>query len=150
MSKRLSKKSTWLRRKQRDGLTALEFALISPAFFILLFAAIEFCRLNMIRNLTQDAAYFAARHAMVPGATEQEAIDEANRILAYMNTQNANVVINGGAGLDDDSDTVAVTITVPVSDNSILIPQFTSEIEFTATATMRTERYDGYYDPFSS
>ena len=133
----------------REGLAALEFALVAPAFFIVVFASIEFCRLNMIRNLTQDAAYFAARHAMVPGATSAEAIDEANRILGFMNTQGATVVVNENEELENDSNIVSVTITVPINENSFLIPNFTEDIEFTATATLRTERYDGYYDPFS-
>ena len=146
------KKSGSMMRRigNREGLAALEFALVAPAFFIVVFASIEFCRLNMIRNLTQDAAYFAARHAMVPGATSAEAIDEANRILGFMNTQGATVIVNENEELEDDSNIVSVTITVPINENSFLIPNFTEDIEFTATATLRTERYDGYYDPFSS
>lgn len=115
----------------------------------MIFASIEFSRLSMIRNLTQDAAYFAARHAMVPGATSAEAIDEANRILGFMNTKGAVININENEELDDDTNLVSVTITVPVAENSFLIPKFTNDIEFSATATMRTERYDGYYDPFT-
>ena len=133
----------------REGLATLEFALVAPAFFIVVFASIEFSRLNMIRNLTQDAAYFAARYAMVPGATADEAEAEANRILSFMNTQGAEVVINGNSEIDDDAEEVSVTITVPIAQNSFLIPNFTEGIEFTSTATMRTERYDGYYDPLN-
>ncbi len=134
---------------QRTGAAAVEFAMVAPIFFLVVFICIEFVRLNMIRNLTQDAAYFAARSAMVPGATADEAIAEANRILGFMNTQGANVVVNEDASgeLNDDSTEISVTITVPMDQNSFLIPQFTGEITFTSTATMRTERYDGFYDP---
>lgn len=143
------KKTLFKRIGNREGLATLEFALVAPAFFIMIFASIEFSRLSMIRNLTQDAAYFAARHAMVPGATSAEAIDEANRILGFMNTKGAVISINENEELDDDTNLVSVTITVPVAENSFLIPKFTNDIEFSATATMRTERYDGYYDPFT-
>lgn len=141
------------RLRDRKGMTTVEFALVGPAFFLVVFASIEFCRLSMIRNLTQDAAYFAARSAMVPGATASEAIAEANRILGYLNTKEATVSINGddsgNGGLDDDTDEIAVTISVPVAANSLLVPKFTGDITFEATAVLRTERYDGYYDPFA-
>ena len=140
-----SRKSPMKRLARRDGVTIVEMAFVGPVFFVMIFASIEFCRLNMIRNLTQDAAYFAARDAMVPGATAAEATAEANRILAYLNTKEAEVVVND---ITDDSDEVSVTISVPVAANSYLIPQFVSDLTFTATATMRTERYDGYYDPY--
>lgn len=135
-------------RCDRRGATIVEFALVAPIFLLLIFICFEFCRVNMIRNLVQDAAYFAARHAMVPGATEQEAVDEANRILGLMNTRDAAIVINGGNGLDDDSETVSVSITVPMDKNSLIVPKFTGDMDFSSTATMRTERYDGFYDPF--
>ncbi len=135
--------------RARQGMTTVEFAFVAPAFFLFVFVSFEFCRLNMIRNLTQDAAYFAARHCMVPGATSPEAIDKANEILGYMNTEGATVIINENEDITDDSDIVSVTVTVPVADNSLLVPKFTGDITFSATATLKTERYDGFYDPFS-
>ena len=77
-----------------------------------------------------------------------QAIAEANRILGFMNTQGATVIVNEESGeLDDDSSEISITITVPLNQNSFLVPQFTGDIEFSSTATMRTERYDGFYDP---
>jgi Flp pilus assembly protein TadG len=136
-----------LRSRTRIGAAAVEFALVAPVFIVIVFICIEFCRLNMIRNLTNDAAYFAARNAMVPGATADEAIAAANEVLGYMNTQGATVIINEEAGLNEDSEVVSVTVNVPVSENSFLVPQFTGDMTISATATMRTERYDGFYDP---
>ena len=49
--------SMFRRLRDRKGMTTVEFALVGPAFFLVVFASIEFCRLSMIRNLTQDAAY---------------------------------------------------------------------------------------------
>ena len=131
---------------KRTGAVLVEFALVAPVFLLILFICIEFCRLNMIRNLTQDAAYFATRHCMVPGATAQEAEDEANRILGGMGTRGAVIVINDGAGLDEDSPEVKVQITVPVVENALFAPKFTGNINFSAVTSMKTERYDGFYD----
>ncbi|MFN3189313.1 MAG: TadE/TadG family type IV pilus assembly protein [Aureliella sp.] len=142
-SKRLAK------RENRTGAVLVEFALVVPVFVLMLVTCIEFCRLNMIRNLMNDAAYYASRHCIVPGATEAEATAEANRILAAMGTQGANISINNGAGLDENSPTVSVRITVPVSQNVLLASQFTGNLTLETEATMKTERYDGFYDASS-
>lgn len=134
------------RCSDRRGATLVEFALVVPIFIVLLFACLEFARLNMIRNLVQDAAYFACRNCFVPGATEQEAIDEANRILNAMGTAGAAVTINGGAGLSDSDNDITVRISVPMSQNSLIISKFTDQMDMVAECTMKTERYDGFYD----
>ena len=115
--------------------------------FTLIFTSVEFSRLNLIRNLAQDAAYFAARNSMVPGATADEATAVANEILGYMNTQNASISINNGLGVTTASDEITVTVTVPIADNAFFISSFADNANIVATATMRTERYDGYYNP---
>ena len=99
----------------------------------------------MMRSLTQDAAYYAARTAMVPGATQAEAEAEARRVLSFLGTDSAQVTVSA---LDEDSDFVEVQVTVPLDENTLLFPQFTGGMTFESTARMRTERYDGFYDPF--
>ena len=137
-------------RVSRDGANLTEMALIFPFFLLLVFSCLEFARLSMMRNLTQDAAYYAARTAMVPGASVEEAEAEAERILSFLGTDSANVTINGSSGgtLDDDSDVIEVTVVVPLDQNTLLFPQFTQGMTFESTARMRTERYDGFYDPY--
>lgn len=134
-------------RGRRNGAALVEFAIVVPVFTLLLFTCIEFARLNMIRNLMQDAAYYASRHCIVPGATEEEALAEARRILNAMGTRGATVVINDGNGLDENSAAVKVRITVPIAENALLTSRFTNHIVLTSESVMRTERYDGYYDP---
>ena len=134
-------------KKSRAGASLVEFALVLPVFILMLFICIEFARLNMIRNLAQDAAYYASRHCIVPGATEAEAIAEAQRILNSMGTRGATIVINDGQGLDENSASVKVQITVPLAANALLTSRFTNDIVLTSESVMRTERYDGYYDP---
>lgn len=133
--------------KARRGATCVEFALVVQVLFVLVFGAIEFSRLNMIRNLAQDAAYFAARDSMVPGATSDEATAVAEQILGFMNTQGAQVIVNGGQGVTQASTEINVTVTVPIAENSLFVSSFMGDRTINASATMRTERYDGYYDP---
>ena len=132
----------------REGTTMVEYALIMPFFIMLCVACLEFARLSMMRNLAQDAAYYAARTAMVPGASVDEAQAEANRILAYLGTSNATVTINDGNPLDDDTQVIEVTVTVPLDENTLMFPVFAEGMTFESSARMRTERYDGFYDPY--
>lgn len=131
--------------KHRKGAALVEFAIVVPVFMMAVFTCIEFCRLNMIRNLAQDAAYYATRNCMVHGATVAEAKAEVNRILSGMGTLGAQVSVNGGRGLDLNSRDITVTVTVPISENALFAPQFTGDVDIVATTTMRTERYDGFY-----
>ena len=136
-----------LRHSDRRGATSVEFAICAQVIFVLIFGMIEFSRLNMMRNLAQDAAYYAARKAMVPGATVGEATATANQILGYLGTQSAAIVINDGGALDENSDEIKVKITIPMQDNALFTGGLLGGMDIVATATMRTERYDGYYQP---
>jgi Flp pilus assembly protein TadG len=62
-----------LNRNHRRGATAVEFALTAPIFFVFLLSAFEFGWLNVIRHTADNAAYEAARAAIVPGATVADA-----------------------------------------------------------------------------
>jgi Flp pilus assembly protein TadG len=123
----------------RTGATVVEFAIVAPIFFLIMLASFEFSRLNVIRHTADNAAYEAARHAMVPGATADEAINRANSILRTVGAQGANVTINPPT-LGPDVDSVNVRIDVPMSLNGWVVPKFTSGKTLTAQSTLRTER----------
>jgi Flp pilus assembly protein TadG len=129
-----------LRHAARRGATTVEFAIAAPVFLLMVFSCIEFCRLNMIRNLAQDAAYFAARECMVPGATVAEAESVVNRMLGSLGTRGVKIDVNGGAGLNDSSDRIRVVVRVPIGQNALVAPRFTKQLEFVGESTFRTER----------
>lgn len=134
------------KRNRRRGATAVEFAIVAPVFFMTVFTCIEFTRLSMIRNMVQEASYFAARDAMVPGATEAECKASAERILSRLGGKSTRVIINDGNGLDDQSDTVSVTVSVPLSDSLLFFPFATEGMAISSKTTMKTERYSGQLD----
>ncbi len=80
-------------RTGRRGATAVEFAITAPVFFLFLLAAFEFGWLNVMRHTADNAAYEAARAAMVPGATAAEATAKANTILQIVGARGAKVSI---------------------------------------------------------
>ncbi|MDM4016188.1 TadE/TadG family type IV pilus assembly protein [Roseiconus lacunae] len=120
----------------------VEFAIIANIFFVLVFTCMEFARMNMIRNLSQDAAYFAARHAIVPGATAAEAEAAAAEVMDMMTTTGYSVEVNE---LNEDSPVVEVTVKVDFNQIALFAPLFLPNATIESTAQMKTERYDGYY-----
>lgn len=139
-----------VRKSERRGATAVEFAVIAQVLFACVFAAFEFSRLHVMRNLAQDAAYFSARDAMVPGATDSEAKAHAQEILDLIGTKGAQIIINDENPINDESKEVRVRIRIPVKENAIFVTGFIPHHKYIETsATMRTERYNGYFDPSS-
>ncbi|MEM0925424.1 MAG: TadE family protein [Planctomycetota bacterium] len=130
------------RRRDRLGAAAVEFAICANIFFVLIFTCMEFARMNMIRNLSQDAAYFAARHAMVPGATAQEAEDKAAEVMGMMTNSGFEVEVSE---LDQDSESLEVTVTVNFDEVALFAPLFLPSKTIASTARVYTERYDGFF-----
>jgi Flp pilus assembly protein TadG len=123
----------------RRGATAVEFALTAPVFFLLLLAAFEFGWLNVIRHTADNAAYEAARTAMVPGATVAEAKAKANNLLGIVGARSATITVTPSE-LTPDSDEVTVAIDIPMNKNGLIVPRFTSAKTLHCSSTLRTER----------
>jgi len=142
-----AKRHHWLARRHRGqdraGASVVEFAIVANILLLMVLTCMEFARMNMVRNLAQDAAYFAARHAIVPGATEQEAIDEAERIMSSMVTNGYSVNVTP---LNSDETDIRVTVDVDLSQVALFAPYFLPNTNISTVAHMRTERYDGFYE----
>lgn len=130
------------RSGKRLGAAAVEFAIVANIMLVMTFTCMEFARMNMVRNLAQDAAYFAARHAIVPGATSAEAIAEADRIMSSMITNGYTVAVSD---LDADALFVNVTVSVDLAEVAFFAPFFLPNTTIETVARIRTERYDGFF-----
>jgi Flp pilus assembly protein TadG len=135
----LSKSRRQQRCDERRGATVVEFALASPIFVLFLMASFEFGWLNVLRHTASNAAYEAARYAMVPGATAAEATNRAKSILKIIGARNAKVTVIP-AVLTSTTDEVTVTVDVPMKDNALVVPKFTKKTTLHGSATLRTER----------
>ena len=123
----------------RRGAAAVEFALTAPVFFLFLLAAFEFGWLNVIRHTADNAAYEAARTAMVPGATAAEARAKANSLLNIVGARAAQITVTP-ATLTPESDQVTVEIDIPMNRNGLIVPRFTRNKTIHSSSTLRTER----------
>ena len=120
---------------RRTGATAVEFAIVAPIFYTLVIASLEFGRLNIIRHTADQAAYEAARFAMVPGATAAEAKSKAESMLKIVGARDSKITIVGPT-----DDKVTVTVDVPLNTNGWIAPKFTKNKTIHATSTLKTER----------
>lgn len=140
----------------RQGASAVEFAIVGPVMFLIIFASLEIIRLGMMQGIAEDAAYEAARYVMVPGAIKAEGVAEANRLLAVMGTQNANVVVEAydadglQSEISDFTRRVTVRIDIPIADNGLMASMYAGDRMISSTATLTFESYEGYYDGSSS
>jgi Flp pilus assembly protein TadG len=133
------RQTTLNHRTCRRGATAVEFALAAPVFFLFLLAAFEFGWLNVIRHTADNAAYEAARTAMVPGATAAEATAKANNLLNIVGARSAQITVTP-ATVTPETDQVTVTIDIPMNKNGLVVPRFTSATTIHSSSTLRTER----------
>ncbi len=127
------------RHLRRQGVTAVEFAVTAPVFFLFLLAAFEFGWFNVIRHTADNAAYEAARIAMVPGATAAEAVATAQGLLNVIGTRGTRTTVTP-ATLTADTDEITVTIEVPMDRNGLIVPRFTKSKTLRSSSTLRTER----------
>jgi len=124
---------------RRRGATVVEFAIVAPFFFLLIVALLEVSRLNVIRHTADNAAYEAARHTMVPGATASEAVDKAVSVLNVVGTRGAEVSVVPPV-LGPNVEEVTVNVRLPMDQNGWVVPRFTKSSVIEAQSTLMTER----------
>lgn len=127
-------------RDERHGAALVEFALVGPLLFLFMLASLEFSHLTTLRNTANNAAYEAARVAVVPGATSSEADREARRILGVVGVRNYDLQVSD---VNPGSNEVTVTINIPYANNALSVPLFLKNSHIRSQSTLRTERYSG-------
>tara|TARA_R110002049_G_scaffold2750_2_gene21630 strand:+ start:482152 stop:482589 length:438 start_codon:yes stop_codon:yes gene_type:complete len=112
-------------RNQRDrqGAVAVEFAIAISILLMLVFASIEFVRLNMLRHSVEQASYQAARKGIITGAKVNNVKQEAQNHLALLNVNNATVTVTPN-NIKDDTQIIQVNVSVPVTGNSWVAPVY--------------------------
>jgi Flp pilus assembly protein TadG len=129
------------KQNHRRGAAVVEFAVTAPIFFLFLLASFEFGWMNVLRHTADNAAYEAARAAMVPGGTAADATAKANSILKIVRARNAKVTVTPSV-ITTSTKSVTVDVDVPMSSNALVLPRFTSKTILHSESTLRTERPD--------
>jgi len=134
------------RRGDRFGAVVVEVAFCLPVLLLFFFGALEFSRVNMIRQTVENAVYEGSRRGVVPGATADDCRNVATAILNSVAVNGADVDVIP-ADLSDASDDVTVSIDVPINVNSWVMPFFFRDRTISGTMTLRKERFSNARTP---
>ena len=105
------------------------------------FASLEFSRVNMIRQSVENAVYEGARRGIVPGATAADCRSSAQAVLNSIFARDATISVTPTVITKDTSE-VTVAVTVPVNNNSWVIPVFFANKTISSTMTLKRERFE--------
>jgi Flp pilus assembly protein TadG len=134
-------------RKNRRGAAVVEFAIVAPIFFLLIFGMIEFGRVVMVQQLLTNASREGARLGVLNDATSSQVQTKVVDYLAGANitiaTSNVNVVYAADSSSGGGGESVTVTVSVPFNQVSWLpSPMFLSGYTLSASSGMRRESVD--------
>jgi Flp pilus assembly protein TadG len=118
----------------------VEFALTVPLLFMIVFAAIEFSRVNVIRHTVDNAAYEGARDGVYPGATAADVRATAQSILNAVGTAGAVITVTP-SNIQENTPEVTVRVEVPLDQNGWIFPSFFAGRTLTGSSTLAREEY---------
>ncbi len=139
-------------RRNRRGTAAVEFALVAPVFFLLVFGMIEFGRMVMVQQVLTNASREGARVGVLDGTTADAISDTVENYLVSANIT-AGVATIEPTAIDDETgadkayadadygDGIEVTVSVPFGQVSWLPSSFfgNGDTVLSATSVMRRE-----------
>ena len=126
-------------RTNRRAVVTVEMALLMSLAFLVMLGTIEMARFQLLVHAAENAAYEAARVAIIPGASASAAENTALSYLAIYKTCNPSVTITPNV-INEATETVRVRVAVPVNGNSWVIPTFGKNKVIQGEAILRTER----------
>jgi Flp pilus assembly protein TadG len=133
------------RNSDRHGTVSVEVALTLPILLLFMFGAIEFSRMNMLRNTAENASYEGARHAALPGATKQKVKAAAQNVLDLLSVKNATINVNPG-NITNSTEEVQVKVSIPIADNTWILPMFSADKVIVKKIRLTRERTTGSGD----
>lgn len=128
-------------RSQR-GAATVEFAVVAPLVFLLVFMVVEFGRMVMVQQILTNASREGARRAIVEAAVVADVEAKVNGYLARTSLAPATASISPTSlkqvGFGDP---VTVAVSVKYGDVSWLpVPRFLGDLTLTGRSEMRAER----------
>jgi Flp pilus assembly protein TadG len=135
-----------LPRQRRNGAMAVEFAIVAPVMFLLLFGLFEFTRMVWIQQAVANAAREACREAVLVTTTNKNDVDVAARTHLQGTIANPSDVNRVRVTVSPENiggltshEQIMTTVAVSYSDVSLFPPWFLGNAEIRSTATMERE-----------
>lgn len=129
------------RKKTRRGAAVVEFAVVAPLFFLLVFGMIEFGRMVMVQQILTNASREGARQAVLDGVSDSDVQTTVSGYLSNASISGATVAVTTQAPTPPDTASArTVTVSIPFSQVSWLpSPIYLGGKTLQASTTMRRE-----------
>src|SRR5262245_42930772 len=82
-----------IKQSNRNGTSAVEFAIVAPVFFLLVFGMVEYGRMVMVQQVVTNAAREGARVAILDNSTSGDVSTAANKYLTAGNIGSATITV---------------------------------------------------------
>ncbi len=128
--------------RNQGGAAAVEFAVVAPIFFLLLFGMIEYGRMVMVQQMLTNATREGARRAVLDGTTVANVKTTVQDYLSSgsITVNNNEITCSPDPSAASFGDPVTVSLTVPFSRVSWLpAPLFLGSTNMSASSVMRRE-----------
>ena len=128
-------------RKNRRGAAAVEFAVVAPLFFLLIFGMIEFGRMVMVQQVITNGSREGARVAVLDGTNTADVVDTVDNYLEGASVRGAEITVTpdppNTAGYGEP---VTVAVSIAFDQVSWLpSPMFLGGSTMSASTVMRRE-----------
>jgi Flp pilus assembly protein TadG len=121
----------------------VEFAIVAPVFFLLVFGMIEYGRMVMVQQVITNASREGARRAVLDGATSSEVKSKVNAYLESAGIKPSPEYTDVDPSPPTDAgyrQPVTVSVTIPFSEVSWMpTPMFLKNVELSAKTVMSRE-----------
>jgi Flp pilus assembly protein TadG len=131
-------------RKNRRGAAVVEFAIVAPVFFLLVFGMIEYGRMVMVQQILTNASREGARYAVTLTTNDTAAVQQ--KVKDYLTSAKIGgtptvTVTWPASGSSGSSQPITVSVSIAFGQVSWLpSPMFVSSTTpLTATSVMRKE-----------
>jgi hypothetical protein len=130
-------------RRNRRAAAAVEFAVVAPVFFLLIFGMIEYGRMVMVQQVITNASREGARLAVLDGATYAEIETQVDTYLTSASIDTASAVVTVAPNPPTNAafgDPITVSVSIPFAEVSWLpSPMYLGGKTLSATTVMRRE-----------
>lgn len=125
----------------RRGAAVVEFAVVAPLFFLLIFGIIEYGRMVMVQQVITNAAREGARQGIIPGSSSSQVKTTVTNYLTGTSIGGSTTSVSPDPAAATYGQGITVTVTVPFSSVSWLpSPFFLGNSVLKASCTMRSEQ----------
>ncbi len=128
------------RDRRRRGAALVEFAVVAPLLFTLVFGIIEFGRLLMVQQVITNASREGARQAILDGSSASHVRQTVTDHLNSCGVSGATIQVTPGTGKVSFGKPLTVSISVPFDKVSWLpSPFFLKDHTLRANTVMRSD-----------